>query len=78
MNEYYFTFRSITLAQQALDVLTKNGISAILLRSPKRVSKAGCGFAVRVNAQSAMYAKKTLERYNIRFENMISPDLSGW
>ena len=48
MNDHYFTFRSLTAAQQAAMLLTRNGIPARLVRTPSRLSQNGCGYAVRV------------------------------
>ena len=50
MYEYYFTFQSITYAQTALSELFRVGIFAELIRTPKRMSSMGCGYAVKVRS----------------------------
>ena len=46
MNDYYFTYRSVTLAQRALRALTDAGIPARLRRTPGPLAKNGCGLQV--------------------------------
>ena len=51
MFDYYFTFRSITGAQQGERALMKCGISANFLRTPKYLSHNGCGYCLRVRGR---------------------------
>ncbi len=45
---YLFTCRSLTYAQRTAKTLERAGITAILMRSPQRLSAGGCGYSVKV------------------------------
>lgn len=66
MYEYYFTFQSITHAQNALSELFRIGISAELIRSPKRFSAMGCSYALRVLSADGYSAYATLRSAGIK------------
>lgn len=51
MDIYYLTCRSLTYAQRASRVLTEAGTRNLLVRTPQRMSREGCGYAVRVNGE---------------------------
>lgn len=53
MKEYYFTFRSLTLAQRALAFVLQRGERAKLIRAPKLISSYGCSYAVLLTTVSA-------------------------
>ncbi len=71
MNAYYFTFRSMTKAQEAAMELSKLGISATFSRSPKAVSDLGCGYAVRVDLSGGWSVARALRNLGIRFEKVV-------
>jgi len=48
MNDHFFTFRSLTAAQQAAMILTQYGIPSRIVRTPSRYFKNGCSYALRV------------------------------
>ena len=54
MHEYYFTFRSITTAQRARELLRRQKLPGVLLRTPKAMALQGCGHSLRVPAGAAM------------------------
>ena len=54
MFEYYFTFRALTPAQSARNVLLSNGIGACVDRAPRKLSSNGCGYVLRVAAQNGL------------------------
>lgn len=60
MNDYYFTYRSVTLAQRALRALTDAGIPARLRRTPGPLAKNGCGYCLQVSPGRAGAAAETL------------------
>ena len=60
MNDYYFTYRSVTLAQRALRALTDAGIPARLRRTPGPLAKNGCGYCLQVSSGRAGAAAETL------------------
>lgn len=60
MFEYYFTFRALTQAQSAQNVLHTNSVAARLERSPQRLSSQGCGYVLRVSARYGARALSVL------------------
>ena len=57
---YYFTFRSVTLAQRAQRLLTQAGLHAGLLRTPAALESKGCGYSVPVRAEQGLQAATVL------------------
>ena len=60
MNDYYFTYRSVTSAQRALRALTDAGIPAQLRRTPGPLAKNGCGYCLRVPSRRIVQAAQAL------------------
>lgn len=60
MNDYYFTYRSVTSAQRALRSLTDAGIPTQLRRTPGPLAKNGCGYCLRVSAGRIAQAAQAL------------------
>lgn len=71
MNEYYLTFRSLTLAQRASMELSRQGIPSQFLRTPQSLSTTGCGYSVRVDQMHFHAAKAYLYRAGIRYDKAI-------
>lgn len=51
MSGYYFTFRSLTGAQRAVRALESAGVECTVLRTPRAVSRQGCGYCVRADSE---------------------------
>lgn len=64
---YEFTFRSLTAAQQARNVLATGGIGAELLRAPQAIARQGCAFVLRVWAGNGARAADLLRAWQTRF-----------
>lgn len=77
MLDYYFTFRSMTAAQQAVMELKKSGLFASLLRAPRALSSMGCGYAVRVAFQNGSAAALVLRHTAADFTKIFQSDTSG-
>ena len=56
----YFTFRSITPAQQGLRALQKAGVGAQLMRTPGQLPGTGCSYAIRVRGGAGSQAAAAL------------------
>ncbi len=54
------TFRSVTFAQKGERLLKKAGIDCTMQRTPKELSKRGCGYCLRLQAKDAMTAVELL------------------
>lgn len=67
MFEYLFTFRSLTAAQSARNVLSADGIRASVTRTPGRMAANGCGYAVRVSEKNSIRAAELLRRRQAGF-----------
>jgi len=67
---FYFTFRSVTAAQQAEKIITESGLRGTLLRTPKILSAKGCGYAVRVPASHGKSVTELLRRHGISHQGI--------
>ena len=56
MKYYLITCRSITHAQRVAAALDGGGVQGNILRAPRALVKAGCGYAVRVGDGDAAAA----------------------
>lgn len=72
MNTVYFTFRSMTQAQQAVSVLRHSGISAAIIKKPQMISSKGCGYAIRANEQNAFLISRILRIEGTGYEASYS------
>lgn len=70
MYDDYFTFRSLTAAQRAVQCLERAGIPVQLARTPKQLERMGCGYCVRVQTSQGQLARWELERNQV-FYNKI-------
>ena len=61
MNAYYFTFRSVTAAQQGQRKLSHLGIPSGIQRTPATLSVHGCGYCLRISSRWAAQATKVLQ-----------------
>ena len=52
MLQYLLMCRSLTYAQRAARVLERIGVTAIITKVPKSVSKQGCGYCVKVSEKN--------------------------
>ena len=62
---YLIICRSLTYAQRTAQVLERVGISGSVQRSPKVISKEGCGYCVRVPERRLTDALTILRRENM-------------
>ena len=65
MVSYLIICRSLTYAQRTAHVLERAGISGAVLRSPKLISKEGCGYCVRISERRLTDALMVLRREGI-------------
>ena len=77
MFEYYFTFRSITGAQRAENVLRQEGIPGRLLRAPKFLNLNGCGYAIRVRSTDGRRAASAFRAYRAEYSKVFRVFFSG-
>ena len=65
MKFYYITFRSVTFAQRGEQILTKEGIPATLLRTPKWMEAQGCGYSLRIWTADIRAAVEILRKHRV-------------
>lgn len=67
MNSYYFTFRSVTQAQNAVFVLKRYGIDGVLVSDPAALTQRGCGYAVQVKSRDGYRSAAILREEGIHY-----------
>lgn len=70
MNEYFFTFRSVTAAMRAAKLLTAAGIRSATVRTPNELRQQGCGYSLRVPERVYRETLQTLLRENAGFRKL--------
>ena len=78
MQGYYFTFRSVTLAQHGQRVLERNGINGYITRSPQWMEAQGCGYRMRVTGASVDTIVSLFKRNNVKFSKIYLEAASGY
>lgn len=61
------TFRSVTPAQRAEEVLRRAGVDCSVQRTPKWMEEKGCGYSLRLNCRDIMTAATFLRQNGIHF-----------
>ena len=77
MNDYYFTFRSITTAQTGSAALHDAGLRHVLLRTPKSMARQGCGYSLRVTAARAALAAQCLRQAGASYQRIYQQAAPG-
>lgn len=77
MFDYLFTFRALTPAQSARNVLSSAGIPALLERAPRTLSTQGCGYVLRVGANGAMQALSVFRSRNVGYARLYRAFYNG-
>ena len=63
---YLITCRSLTYAQKAARALERAGITAVIMRTPKGLSKEGCSYCVKVSERRGTLALSILRESDTR------------
>ena len=76
MKMYFFTFRSITLAQRAEAALQKSGVKCKMRRTPRWMEEQGCGYGVEFAAAELKQGMEILRKAGIRHRRsyLLQPD----
>ena len=67
MRNYLITFRSVTFAQKAQRALKRADIESVLQRTPKELSRRGCGYCLRIRPNKITFARSLLETDGVEF-----------
>lgn len=76
-NQWLITFRSVTYAQKGERQLKKAGIPCTLQRTPKELSKRGCGYCLRLLGRYAIKAAEHLQDAQLPYEKMYALTENG-
>ena len=66
------TFRSVTPAQRAEEILRRAGFACTLQRTPKWMEEKGCGYSLRMDCRDMMAASLLLRQEGISFRKAYS------
>ncbi|MBR2937211.1 MAG: DUF3343 domain-containing protein [Oscillospiraceae bacterium] len=77
MRNCIITFRSVTPAQRAEEVLHRAGVECTLQRTPKWMEEKGCGYSVRLQREDLMAAAVLLRQAGIGFRKAYALADSG-
>ena len=77
MKNCMITFRSVTPAQRAEEVLRRAGVEWTLQRTPKWMEEKGCGYSLRLNCRDIMAAAALLRQAGIQFRKAYALSDSG-
>ena len=70
MDACLITFRSVTPAQRAELLLRREGIAAVLQRTPRILAERGCGYSVRIGDSYRLQAAEILRQRGIHFQKI--------
>ncbi len=74
---WLITFRSVTFAQKAQSVLGNEDITCNLRRTPKSLSRRGCGYCLWLRPAEAIRAVSVLRQRETPFEKVYALDAQG-
>ena len=77
MNDYYFTFRSITTAQTGSAVLHDAGLRPVHQRTPAAQARQGGGDRLRVTPAPAARARRVLRRWFWEYQRIYQQAAPG-
>ncbi len=77
MKNCMITFRSVTPAQRAEELLRRAGVSCNLQRTPKWMEEKGCGYSVRLDRRDIMSAAMLLRQGGVSFRKAYALDDNG-
>jgi len=67
MKKCILTFRSVTPAQRAEEMLRRAGVECTLQRTPKWMEEKGCGYSLRMDCRDMMTSAMLLRQGGIPF-----------
>ena len=77
MNQYFITFRSVTMAQRGEGSLKRKGIRCDLQRTPRWMEEQGCGYCLRLRPEDAGRALQQLRKEQIQFRKVYTQREDG-
>ena len=77
MKKCIITFRSVTPAQRAEEVLHRAGVDCTIQRTPKGLAEKGCGYSLKMQCNDLMVAAALLRQAGVSFRKAYSLTESG-
>lgn len=77
MKIYYITFRSVTFAQRAEQILNREGYHVSLQRTPRWMESQGCGYALRIWTSEIRPVMELLQRENVSLRKLYIQGRDG-
>lgn len=74
---YLIVCRSLTYAQRTARILERAGINGHIMRSPKLISKEGCGYCVKISERRLTDALRVLQREGMAPKQVFLQDADG-
>ena len=72
MKNCIITFRSVTPAQRAEEVLHRAGVECTVQRTPKWMEEKGCGYSLRLDCGDVMTSAAILRQAGIHFRRVYT------
>lgn len=76
-NQWLITFRSVTFAQKGEKILKAAGVECALQRTPKELSRRGCGYCLRLRGKDAFRGVELLRQEQLLFEKVYAINDGG-
>lgn len=77
MKFYFITFRSVTFAQRAEALLTRNNMRCTLQRTPRWMEEQGCGYCLRVRLDEIGPSMQLLRQGRVQFRKVYIQQEDG-
>lgn len=78
MNDYYFTYRSVTAAMQDRQLLDKGGVAAVTVRTPMELRQQGCGYSLRLAERMYGRGRALLDRAGGSYQRIYQRRGGQW
>ena len=77
MRNCIITFRSVTPAQRAEEVLRRAGVECSIQRTPKWMEEKGCGYSLKMDCRDMMAASVLLRQAGVAYRKAYSLSDNG-
>ena len=77
MKNCIITFRSVTPAQRAEEILHRAGVACSIQRTPKWMEEKGCGYSIRLDCRDIMTSAAFLRQAGIHFRRAYALQEDG-
>ena len=77
MVHYLIMCRSLTYAQRTARILERAGITAIIMRAPRGLSREGCAYCVKVSQRRLSQALGALKREAVPYNKIFIVHQNG-